>query len=58
LELLPFSEQIKDIVAKAHQLANFIHHCFVSRNANLLVRVCRTNPLATAEQGRPSLVLE
>ena len=35
---LSFSEHIKDIVAKAHQRANMIHRCFVSRNVNLLVR--------------------
>jgi len=35
---LSFSEHIKDIVRKAHQRANMIHRCFVSRNVNLLVR--------------------
>ena len=35
---LSFSEHIKNIVAKAHQRANMIHRCFVSRNVNLLVR--------------------
>ena len=33
-----FSEHIKDIVRKAHQRANMIHRCFVSRNVRLLVR--------------------
>ena len=35
---LSFSEHIKNIVEKAHQRANMIHRCFVSRNVNLLVR--------------------
>jgi len=35
---LSFSEHIMDIVRKAHQRANMIHRCFVSRNVNLLVR--------------------
>jgi len=35
---LSFSEHIKDIVRKAHQRANMIHRCFVSRNVKLLVR--------------------
>ena len=35
---LSFSQHITGIVAKAHQRANMIHRCFVSRNVNLLVR--------------------
>jgi len=29
---------VKNIIAKAHQRANAIHRCFISRNTNLLVR--------------------
>ena len=29
---------INAFVAKAHQIANAIHHCFVYRDVNLLVR--------------------
>ena len=35
---LSFSQHITGIVTKAHQRANMIHRCFVSRNINLLVR--------------------
>ena len=34
---LSFSMHVKNIVAKAHQRANAIHRCFISRNTNLLV---------------------
>ena len=33
---LSFSEHINDIVAKAHQRANMIHRCFVSRNVIII----------------------
>ena len=34
---LLFADHITNIVAKAHQRANMIHRCFVSRNTTLLV---------------------
>jgi len=39
---LSFSMHVKNIVAKAHQRANAIHRCFISRNTNLLVRAYLT----------------
>ena len=35
---LLFADHITNIVAKAHQRANMIHRCFVSRNTTLLVQ--------------------
>jgi len=39
---LAFSTHEKNIVAKAHQRANAIHRCFISKNTNLLVRAYLT----------------
>ena len=39
---LSFSMHVKIIVAKAHQRANVIHRCFISRNTDLLVRAYLT----------------
>jgi len=39
---LSFSMHVKNIVAKAHQRANVIHRCFISRNTDLLVRAYLT----------------
>ena len=40
---LLFADHITNIVAKAHQRANMIHRCFVSRNTTLLVRAFVTS---------------
>jgi len=39
---LCFSDHIADITHKAHQRANLIHRCFISKNTSLLVRAFKT----------------
>ena len=39
---LYFSEHIANITRKAHQRANLIHRCFISKNTDLLVRAFKT----------------
>jgi len=42
LKYLCFSEHTANITRKAHQRANLIHRCFISKNTDLLVRAFRT----------------
>jgi len=50
---LSFSEHIAKITRKAHQRANLIHRCFISKNINLLVRAFKTYVRPLLEYNSP-----
>ena len=50
---LCFSEHIANITRKAHQHANLIHRCFISKNTDLLVRAFKTYVRPILEYNSP-----
>jgi len=52
---LCFSEHIANIVRKAHQRANLIHWCFISKNPDLLVKAFKVYVRPILEFNSPVL---
>ena len=50
---LCFSDHIANITRKAHQRANLIHRCFISKNIDLLVRAFKTYVRPILEYNSP-----
>jgi len=50
---LCFSEHIANITSRAHQRANLIHRCFISKNTDLLVRAFKTYVRPMLEYNSP-----